>query len=194
MNHAPLIQAAAEVFSIFRDLTLRPCLIGAMAVQRWGEPRLTHDVDVTVLAPFGAERPLIDSLLARFEARVAAARQHALNHRVLLVKASNGVSVDISLAALTFEEEVLARASRWRRVGHVWLETCSAEDLVIYKVVAARPQDLVDVTGVVRRQAAHLDVDRIRYWGRQFAELKEDPELLRPFEEALLRTRSGPKP
>jgi hypothetical protein len=142
MNHPPLIQAAAEVFSTFRELTLRSCLIGAMAVQRWGEPRLTLDVDVTVLAPIGSERPLIDSVLTRFEARVAAARQHALNHRVLLVKASNGVSVDISLAALPFEEEVLARASRWRRVGHVWLETCSAEDLVIYKLIAARPQDL----------------------------------------------------
>jgi hypothetical protein len=77
MNHAPLIQAAAEVFTIFRDLTLRPCLIGAMAVQRWGEPRLTQDVDVTVLAPIGSERPLVDRLLARFEARVAAAPTRA---------------------------------------------------------------------------------------------------------------------
>ena len=67
----------------------------------------------------------------------------------------------------------------------VWIETCSAEDLVIYKLVAARPQDLVDVAGIVRRQRSALDVAQIRRWGQQFAELKEDPDFLRPFEEAL---------
>jgi hypothetical protein len=39
----------------------------------------------------------------------------------------------------------------------------------------------------VRRRGGRLDVDRIRRWGREFAELKEDPDLLRPFEEALVR-------
>ena len=97
----------------------------------------------------------------------------------------DGVSVDISLAGLPFEEEVLARASRWRNVDRVWLETCSAEDLVIYKLIAARPQDVADVHAIVRRQGARLDVGRIRYWGHEFAALKEDPDLLRPLEDAL---------
>ena len=123
MTHAPLIRASVEVFTALRDLGLRGCLIGAMAVQRWGEPRFTQDVDVTVLAPIGSEPPLVDALLTRFDARTGSARQHALDRRVLLVKASNGVAVDVSLAALPFEEEVLTRASRWRRVGRVWLET-----------------------------------------------------------------------
>ena len=65
------------------------------------------------------------------------------------------------------------------------LRTCSAEDLVVYKLVAARPQDVLDVQGIVRRQSDRLDVDRIRRWGGVFAELKEDPDLLRPFEDAL---------
>lgn len=29
--------------------------IGGLAVQRWGEPRLTHGVDFTVLAELGCE-------------------------------------------------------------------------------------------------------------------------------------------
>jgi hypothetical protein len=55
---------------------------------------------------------------------------------------------------------------------------------VVYKLVAARPQDLVDVTGIVRRQGRRLNADLIRRWGREFAELKEDPDLLSPFEAA----------
>jgi predicted nucleotidyltransferase len=98
-------------------------------------------------------------------------------------------SLDVSLAALPFEEEVLARASRWRQVGDVWLVTCSPEDLIVYKLVAARPQDLADIQNVVRSRRASLDVDRVREWGRQFADVKEDPDLLRPFEDALRATR-----
>jgi predicted nucleotidyltransferase len=185
MKQPPLTEAAAEVLAAFAELGLRGCLIGAMALQRWGQPRLTQDVDLTVLARLGSEETVVDALLARFSARKPDARKDALDHRVLLVRASNGVSIDISLAAFPFEEEVLARASRWRRVGEIWLKTCSAEDLVIYKLVAARPQDLVDVTSVVRRQGRRLDLERIRHWGREFAELKEDSDLLRPFEDAL---------
>jgi hypothetical protein len=44
---------------------------------------------------------------------------------------------------------------------------------------------LVDVAGIVRRQKHRLDIERIRFWGSQFAELKEDPDLLRPLEDAL---------
>lgn len=65
------------------------------------------------------------------------------------------------------------------------IKTCSAEHLIVYKLVAARSQDLIDVEGVVRHQRERLDVDRIRFWSRQFAGLKEDPDLLRPFELAL---------
>jgi hypothetical protein len=112
-----------------------------------------------------------------------------LDRRVLLLSATNGVSIDLSLGALPFEEEVLSRATRWRKIDDVWVDTCSAEDLVIYKLVAARDQDLVDVTGIVRRQGSKLDAVRIRHWGAQFAELKEDPDLLRPFEDA--RRKAG---
>jgi hypothetical protein len=52
------------------------------------------------------------------------------------------------------------------------------------KLVAARPQDLIDVEGIVRRQRDRLNAELIRFWGRQFAELKEDPDMLRPFESA----------
>ena len=80
---------------------------------------------------------------------------------------------------------MLDRASTWPVAPDIELRTCSPEDLVIYKLVAGRPGDLVDVSSIVRRQGSRLDVVRIRSWGRAFAEIKEDPELLRPFEHGL---------
>jgi hypothetical protein len=185
MSVPPLTTAAADVLRICGALGLRACLIGGIAVQRWGQPRATQDVDATVLAPFGSEPAVVDRLLSRLTPRVADARPFALERRVLLVQADNGIKVDISLAGSPFEEQVLERSTVWRHVGDVALLTCSAEDLIIYKLVAARPQDLVDVAGIVRRQGTRLDADRVRLWGREFAELKEDPDMLRPFEAAL---------
>lgn len=106
-------------------------MIGGLAVQRWREPRFTQDADLTVRAPLGSESQILDALLQRFQPREPDARTHALDYRVLLISASNGVSLDISLAALPFEEEVLERASTWREIDGVPLVTCSAEDLVI---------------------------------------------------------------
>jgi hypothetical protein len=185
MTLAPQLLAAAHACEVLRCLGYHGCLIGGLALQRWGQPRFTQDVDLTVLAPFGSESAIVDRVLGKLSPRSADARSFAIERRVLLCVAPNGVSVDISLAALPFEEEVLSRATRWREVDGVWLETCSAEDLIVYKLVAARPQDVADVHGIVRRQGAKLDSGRIRHWGRQFAELKEDPDLLRPFEDAV---------
>jgi len=38
---------------------------------------------------------------------------------------------------------------------------------------------------IVRRQGARFDLELIRLWGSGFAELKQSPDLLRPFEEAV---------
>lgn len=182
-----LLAAAVEALAAAHDAGHRACLIGGMVVPRWGEPRATTDVDLSILAPYGEEDRVLDALLARLSPRTPDAREFALTARVLLLKASNGVTLDVALAAVPFEIEALDAASDWGPWPGIIVRTCSAEDLIVYKLVAARTRDIGDIEGIVRRQAARLDVDRIRRWGREFAELKEDPGLLRPFEDALRR-------
>lgn len=183
---APELAAAAqEVLAVLAAASVPACLIGGLVVQRWGQPRATTDVDLSVLAPYGEETRVLDSLLAHFEGRRPDAREFASINRVLLLRASNGVGIDVALAAFSFELEAIHNASPWSIVSGVTVRTCSAEHLIVYKLVAARPQDLIDVEGVVRRQRKRLDIELIRRWGREFAELKEDPGLLRPFEAAL---------
>lgn len=184
-----LLEAARELLDYLLALGRSGCLIGGVVVARWGEPRATQDVDATVLADFGEELTLLQGLLQRFPSRDPHPRKRAELGRLALLTASNGVKIDLSFAAFPFECEVLERASAWQIAPEITIRTCSAEDLVIYKLVAARPQDLVDVTGVVHRQGTRLDVERVRAWGRIFADIKEDPELLRPFENDLRRDR-----
>jgi hypothetical protein len=71
----PLFTAALEVQDLCRRQGWRFCFIGGLAVLRWGEPRLTRDIDLTILAEFGNEEPVIDGLLSRFTARFDNARE-----------------------------------------------------------------------------------------------------------------------
>jgi hypothetical protein len=35
------------------------CFIGGVALQHWGEPRVTRDLDLTVFTGFGGETPVV---------------------------------------------------------------------------------------------------------------------------------------
>lgn len=185
-----LASAAHEVFTTLRRTGHRACVIGGLAVLRWGEPRTTMDVDISVLTGYGNEDRTIDTLVREFRPRLPNLREFAMRTRVVLIESSSGVSIDVALAALPFEQEAIELAQPWEAAPGLLLTVCPPEHLIVYKLVAGRPQDLVDVTGIVLRQGGRLDVECVRRWGREFAELKEDPDLLRPFEDAVRRARA----
>jgi len=64
------------------------------------------------------------------------------------------------------------------------IRLCSAEDLIIHKAVAGRPQDISDVQGVVYRQGDKLNTAYIRQWLNEFADALADPEIVERFERA----------
>ena len=65
-----LIRAAADLQAVCVGQGWRFCFIGGMAVQRWGEPRETIDVDLTLLTGFSDVSAYVTTLLASFEPRV----------------------------------------------------------------------------------------------------------------------------
>lgn len=172
----PIFAAALEIQDFCRAKGWRFCFIGGLAVQRWGEPRLTQDVDLTVLAPFGSEEEFIKILLEGFRARRGDARDFALRHRVLLLEADNGVPLDIALGALPFEERAVDRASDYAVGPDKALFTCGPEDLIVLKTFAGRDRDWLDIDGIALRQAGRLDRALIDRELAPLLELKEDSE------------------
>jgi hypothetical protein len=173
-----LFAAAQEVQRFMQERHWEFCIIGGLALTRWGEPRGTGDVDITLLTGLGNEEPFIGDLLVTFPSRVADAAAFALRNRVLLVQASNGVPVDIALGGFPFEEVAVRRATPFEFAPGVSLMTCSAEDLIVFKAFAAREQDWVDVAGVAVRQGSGLDWAYIEDQLRVLCELKQEPEIL----------------
>lgn len=157
----PLFVAASQLDAFCRTHGWQFCLIGGIAVLRWGEPRVTRDVDVTIVTGFGGEEPVIAAALDRFTSRIDRPVQFARENRVLLLRADNGVPIDVALGALPFEERAARRASLHPFADDVRLLTCSAEDLVVMKVFAGRDGDWADVAGIVTRQGEALDTNVI---------------------------------
>lgn len=170
----PLFAAAADLQRVLNAKGWRATIIGGLAVQRWGEPRQTRDVDLALLTGFGDEVSFVDHLLEYYPPRRPDARQFALDRRVLLIETSAGIPLDVSLAALPFEERVMDRSSDFAFARDITLRTCSAEDLVVLKAFADRPQDWLDVEGIVVRQGRTLNRARVMEELIPLLELKED--------------------
>lgn len=176
-----LIAAAARLQRQWQELNVQFCFIGGLAVHRWGQPRQTDDVDATVWTEFGNERPVIDTLMKGLVGRIANAEQFAIQNRVLLCQESEGIDVDISLAAFPFEFNLINR-STFERYRETELRVCGPSDLVILKAFANRPHDWSDIRGVLVRSGALLDWPLIEKELIVLCELKEEPEILSQLE------------
>ena len=174
----PLFEAAEEFQAFAVSRGWRFCFIGGLAVIRWGESRMTRDVDLSLLTGFGGEAAWVDPLLDVFAARDPGAREFALRHRTLLLTAANGVPLDVCLAALPFEERMVGRAGPFAYAPGVELITCSAEDLIVLKAFADRERDWVDMAGVVARQGARLDRELVLSELEPLCSAKEAPEIV----------------
>ncbi|MFM8477909.1 MAG: hypothetical protein ACKOEO_19165, partial [Planctomycetaceae bacterium] len=186
-----LWDAAVSLDAFLHASHLNYCLIGGIALQRWGQPRQTNDVDATVFADFGDEQPVIQLLTQRFQTRLPDAAEFALQARVLLLADRNGSPFDISFGAIGFEERMIQRSSLWTTpTGHS-IRTCSAEDLIVLKAFANRPQDWIDIAAVIDRQHSRLNRTQILTDIKPLADLKEDPEILQKITHLLASPLPG---
>lgn len=187
ISTSELVQCALRLQEAWGHRSIQFCFIGGLAVQRWGEPRFTRAVDVSIFVGFGNEREAAKQLLTMGKARIENPVEFAVLNRVLLLEDESGCPIDIALAAMPFESEMIARAEMAEvDPARDPLRLCSATDLVILKVFAGRAQDWLDVRGVLIRSADCLDWQLIEQELGMLLELKEEMESL----DRLLSLRS----
>ena len=184
-----LFRLADDIQSFCRDRGWRFCFIGGIALQRWGEPRLTADVDLTILTGFGSEARYIEEICGALPGRTPDAAEFAHRSRVLLLRSESGTPIDISLGALPLEERVVDRASDHHFLADASLTTCSAEDLVVLKAFADRPRDWSDIEGMLIRDGRELEWKTIETELPPLCDAKEAPHI--PPRLQALRTSLG---
>jgi hypothetical protein len=180
------IKAALALHAFFfENLNLQYAVIGGIALQFWGEPRFTHDLDITVQDQLDLAE-LVKLTTDAFGSRVSDPYVFAKDTRMLLFNVED-VDVNLALALRGYEDSLFERVVSYEIEPGQQSHICSAEDLIIHKALAGRPQDLADIESVVLRQVDRLDVRYIRSWLRQFSEALDNPNILERFEQKYAR-------
>lgn len=174
---SPLLAPLAALQRLLARFDDQGIIIGGVAASLLGRPRLTADVDAVILLSV-EELPLLTEAAAQegLVPRITDAEDFARRHRVLLLRhQESGINVDISLGMLPFEAEAVERSVIYQ-VGSLAIRLPTPEDLIIFKAVAHRPQDLMDIQALLESHP-DLDRERVRRWVREFARALEMPEL-----------------
>ncbi len=170
---APLV-ALQRLLARFDDQGI---IIGGVAASLLGKPRLTAGVDAVLLVSTDDLPRLIQAAAQEgLSPRIADAEAFARRNRVLLLRhQETGIDVNLSLGVLPFEVEAVERGVVYP-LSEASLRLPTPEDLIIFKAVAHRPKDLLDIQAII---ASHPDLDRARVenWMRQFAQALDMPEL-----------------
>lgn len=174
---APLLPSLAALQRLLAHFDDRGIVIGGVAASLLGKPRLTAGVDALILLSIEDLPRLMEAATqVRLVPRIANADDFAHRHRVLLLRhQESGINVDISLGILPFEVEAVERSVVYQ-AGLLAIRLPTPEDLIIFKAVAHRPQDLLDIQAIVESHPV-LDRERIRHWVQEFAQALEMPEL-----------------
>jgi len=102
---------------------------------------------------------------------------------------ATGVDIDVSRAWLPFEIEALASADHESLAG-IDIVIVKPEDLIIFKIVAWRPQDQQDVERLLTLYGDRVDLARIRRHVRELGEAIEE-DRLGALDALLARLRVG---
>lgn len=165
-------------------------IIGGVASSLLGQPRLTADIDATVVMDDGdVDQFLLLASAEGLSPRIARSAEFMRRSAMLLLKhTATGVPIDINQGRLPFEQLAAARA-KTIRLGAISIPIPTPEDLIIMKAVAHRPKDIEDIRGIVESQA-RLDVSYIQRHVQDFGHALDMPELWNDISQ-LLKKRTG---
>lgn len=190
--------AVDKTVAVFDQLGTDWMFIGAVPVAIWGHPRATTDADFAISLDF-LSSPDLDSAMkaARFE-RISGPLEIP-GKRLVLSKyavAYDSGTLGIDVFFVTgydvgrFLREALGRKVAITFFGKFYWAT-TAEDLVLFKALAFRSKDVIDLAGVFEERFDRLDWDYIKRWAR---ELRLEQLLAQTVKEFIEHTGSGADP
>jgi hypothetical protein len=131
------------------DLGSVAVVIGGVAVSLLARPRYTHDIDALFMLDTEDVQALMAALVNHgFRPRFGGWEQVAIEARIVaVVHKASGITADIALGCMPFEEQVIQR-SRPISTDLAALRLPAPEDLVILKAIANRPMDQEDIRNI----------------------------------------------
>jgi len=175
----PLGQVLRDTIQILRKTRINYCLIGAVAIGAWGQPRTTQDVDVLLVL----ENTLRDRTIQNFQGQGFEVDHEWAKHNPMIREwhirlSKGGIPVDLMLPRDNHDLAALQRRRR-KKLNDLWVFVMSPEDLVLNKLKVGRPRDFEDALSVIVRQRGHLDISYLEKWGQRLHVLDELAYLMK---------------
>jgi hypothetical protein len=171
-------QGVMQLQKRLTEAGIASAVIEGLAVAVWGEPRLTRDADVKVSLQREQASHLLRLLSPGYTFLSNKPEQTLRRMGFLFVQDATGLRLDLLLADTPFDVQAIQRARPVNIQSDLTITVCTAEDLILYKMISTRPRDREDVQGIVRRQGDALDDAYTLYWLRQFEQAIDDSTLV----------------
>ena len=185
-NNVNLLSPAIKSISqLLQEDDVDGMIIGGLAASLLGRPRFTNDIDLVIL-DLDHRLPEFLKKLRKFgiEPRIEDAADFARKSRVLLMRhQESGINIDISMGIMPFERESVSRKTIESASG-LEMPLPSPEDLIIFKAISRRPQDVEDIKAVIARYP-NLDKKRVLSVVREFVDILESEEIYDNIENLL---------
>ncbi|MBI4606421.1 MAG: hypothetical protein HY721_31030 [Planctomycetes bacterium] len=187
MPAATFAELFRRFYGLLESLEVEYFAYGGVVVAVWGAPRETVDVDAVVCVKDDDVEDLFPALArAGFSFPEEAKRAFPIDG--WLRTSFRSRHADISLGRTPFDESALTRRRRVKLFGtQIWV--ASAEDLVLYKLVAHRYKDLGDAETILVRMRGQLDLPYLRKWADEIARGTGKFEVPGKLEDLIQRTR-----
>lgn len=184
-----LLESLARTQEFLSARGVHTAAIGGLALSVWGRARLTKDVDIKVALTRDDAHLLLSALPSEYQMLTEKPLESLQQIGFVFVQDPQGIRTDLLLSDNDFDDEVLKRAVVVTTDSGASIRVCTAEDLVVYKLIATRAHDQEDALNVILRQGKRLDSKYIENWLEQFEVALDDSTLVMTFRRMWQRLR-----
>ena len=152
-------------------------LLGGIAVGMWAQPRATLDIDLLISVP--------EEDLDSFKSKIKSKGFVVFNKPLIKLKKvkifrffvkghseDDMLMVDAILADDEYKRNALSRCEKIS-LKEIPIKVSGPEDLVLFKLLAGRDQDIVDIENIVELHEKALDKEYLISWGEKLG-VKDD--------------------
>lgn len=164
-----LEEALKAILRVIKRQEIPYMVMGGMALSIWGRIRATYDVDVAL----AVEEARLPHLLKGLQSVhfLTAPPQAMRGHRLFVcryLKSTKGlpVEVDLFVAKGDYQRQAIVRAVTVA-IGREKIRVISPEDLILYKLLADRPIDRLDVQMILEEHKGRLDKRYLARWAQK---------------------------
>jgi hypothetical protein len=177
LNQAELLWYVVDVLEVQK---LTYMVVGSFASATYGEPRLTHDIDIVLHLDTDALDRLCDAFPApEFYVSRSAAREAVLTRgQFNVIHPSSGNKIDFMIAKDdAWGRSQLARRSRKPILPDRETFVAAPEDVILAKLwyyqEGGSEKHLRDIAGMLRVSGEEIDKEYVNHWAQQLGLTEE---------------------